>query len=125
MAEPNDKIGLAADLNRARARIARNMEALRHDLDVGTHFKESFRENKATYIGGAALAGLLLAKLPGRRKKTYTERKSKGSAQEAEKVGVGILLLEFLLKMIRPMLTSLVTKQVTQFVQSRGWGGEK
>jgi len=124
MAEPHVKIELAAELDRARAGLARNFDALRHDLDVGTRFKSSFHENKAAYIGGASVFGLLLSKLPTRKKKVYVERKSKERLKEVEKeagkAGVWLIFLQFLFKTLRPLLTSLVTKQVTQFVKARG-----
>jgi hypothetical protein len=119
MAEPSVKIELAADLDRARARLARNFDALRRDLDVPTHLKHSFHENKAAYIGGATFFGLLLSKLPPRRKKVYVERKSKGVVAQTEKAGLWLIVLQFLFKTFRPMLTSLISKQVTDFVKSR------
>ena len=120
MAEPHLKVKLAADLDLARARLARNFGALRHDLDVGTHFKHSFHENKAAYIGGATLFGLLLSKLPTRKKKVFVERKPKNGIKEVEKAGVWLVVLDFVFKILRPMLTTLVTKGVTEFVRSRG-----
>jgi hypothetical protein len=119
MAEPGLKIALAADLERARSRLGRNLDALRHDLDVPAHLKHSFHENKAAYIGGATFFGLLLSKLPARKKKIYVERKSKEGVREVEKAGVWIMILQFLFKTFRPMLTSLISKQVTDFVKSR------
>lgn len=120
MDESSVKVELAADLDRARARIARNYGALRHGLDIGTHFKESFHQNKAAYIGGATFLGLLLSKLPARRKKVYVDRKSKAGIKQAEKAGFWLVLLQFLFNSLRPMLSSLVAKQVTEFVRSRG-----
>ena len=119
MAEPSVKVALAADLERARARLGRHIEALRRDLDVPTHLKHSFHQNKAAYIGGATFLGLILSKLPARKKKVYVERKSKDAVREVEKAGIWLMLLQFLFKTFRPMLTSLVAKQVTDFVKSR------
>jgi hypothetical protein len=124
MAQSRVKTELAADLDRARATLARNFDAMRHDLDVGAHFKQSFHENKAAYIGGATVFGLLLAKLPTRRKKIYVERKPKEEIKRVEKAGLWLILLEFAFKTLRPLLTSLVTKQVTEFVRSRASGRE-
>jgi hypothetical protein len=124
MAEPDAKIILAADLARARAALGRNIEALRRDLDVASHFKQSFHENKAAYIGGATFFGLLLSKLPARKKKVYVERKTKGAMKEAEKAGLLLMIAQFLFKTFRPLLMSLVTKQVTEFVKSRGQAKE-
>jgi hypothetical protein len=122
MAQPHVKIELAAELDRARAGLARNFDSLRHDLDLPTRFKSSFHQNKAAYIGGATVFGLLLAKLPSRKKKVYIERKSKTAVKEVEKAGIWLILLQFLFKTLRPLLTSLLTKQVTQFVKSRARG---
>jgi len=119
MAESRVKVELAADLDRARARLARNFGALSRDFDVGTHLKHSFHENKAAYIGGATLFGLLLSKLPTRKKKMYVERKSTESLKDVEKAGIWLVLLQLLFKTFRPLITSLVTKQVTEFVRSR------
>jgi len=124
MAEPQVKIELAADLQRARAKLELNAEALRRDLDLRTHLQNSFRENKGAYIGGATFLGLLLSKMPTRRKKIYVERKSKSAAKEVEKAGAWLILLQFLFKAFRPMLTSLVAKQVTDFVKARARGPE-
>lgn len=124
MAEPDVKIELAAELERARAALGRSVAGLRRDLDVGARFKESFHENKAAYVGGATFLGLLLSKLPARKKKVYVERKSKEGIKEAEKAGIWLIVLQFLFKTFRPMLTSLVTKQVTEFVKSRARTGE-
>jgi hypothetical protein len=119
MAEPGVKIALAADLDRARARLARGAEGLRQDLNVPAHLRHSFHEHKAAYIGGATFLGLLLSKLPARKKKIYVERKGKQTVKEVEKAGLWIMLLQMLFNAARPMLTSLVAKQVTDFVKSR------
>jgi len=123
MDEPHVKIELAADLDRARARLARNIDALRHDLDVPTHLRRSFSEHKSAYIGGATFFGLLLSKIPARKKKVYVEGKSRGAVKEVEKAGFWLIVFQFLFNTFRPMLTSLLAKQVTSFVKSRA-GGE-
>jgi CO/xanthine dehydrogenase Mo-binding subunit len=118
MAEPESKIALVASLDRARARLGRNMDALRTDLDVPTHLKRSFGHNKVAYVGGATLFGL--AKLPARRKKIYVERKTNERVKEVEKAGIWLVVLQFLFNTFRPMLTSLAAKQLTAYVKSRG-----
>ena len=120
MAESRRKTELAADLDRARAALARNFDALRQDMDVGTHLKGSFHKHKTAYIGGATVFGLLLSKLPPRKKKVYVEKKSKGIVKDAEKAGLWLVLLEFMFKALRPFITSLVAKGVTEFVRARG-----
>lgn len=125
MAEPQTVAELSASIERARARLARNADALRHDLDVASHVKESFHRHKAAYIGGASVFGLLLSKLPARKKKVYIEAKGSGKGiKEAEKAGLWLIVLQFLFKTFRPALTSLISKQVTEFVKSRARNGE-
>jgi hypothetical protein len=119
MAEPEVKLALAADLERARARLARNTGALRRDLDVGTHLRQSFHENKAAYIGGATFLGLLLSKLPARKKKIYVEGKAKTAVKEAEKAGLWLVLLQLVFKIARPALTAFASKQVADFLKAR------
>ena len=124
MAESDVKVELAAELERARSRLARNFGALRKDLDVSTHLKHSLQEHKAAYIGGATLLGLLLSKLPARKKKIYVERKSKDAVKEVEKAGIWIVLLQLLFKAFQPMITSLVSRQVTSYLRARARGPE-
>lgn len=124
MADQGEKVELAARLDSARARLDRNVDALRRDLDVGSHLRHSFHENKAAFIGGATMLGLVLSKLPVRRKKVFVDSKTKGAIKGAEKAGVLILVLQFLFKTFQPMLTSLISRQVTDFVKRQGHSGE-
>jgi hypothetical protein len=124
MAEPDVKLALAAEMERARARLAVNFDALRHDLDVGTHLKHSFHQHKTAYIGGATLFGLILSKLPARKKKVYVERKTREAIKGVEKAGIWMVILQFLFNAVRPLLTSFVTKQVTEFMHSRARSGD-
>ena len=122
MAESEVKIALAADLARARANLGRNFDALRRDLDVPTHIKRSYLSHKAAYISGASVLGLILSKLPARKKKIYIERKSTDSAKEVkavEKAGFLIVILQFLFKTFRPAITSFAARQLTDFLKSR------
>ncbi len=76
-----DKAALLAEIAAARARLVETgeglraaLECVRHKLDVPTRAKESFQENKPAWIGGAALVGLLLSKIPARKKTVLVER---------------------------------------------------
>jgi hypothetical protein len=122
MAESEEKLALAAQLERSRAKIARHVTAVRQDLDVPKHLKRSFTDHKPAYIGGAALVGLLLSKLPPRKKKVYVDKKEKGAVKdvkEVEKAGFWIIVLQFLFSALKPALTSLLANQVTNFVKSK------
>jgi len=125
MAQSDVKIELAAELERARTALGHNIGALRHDLNVGSHLKHSFHRNKAAYIGGATVFGLLLSKLPTRKKKIYVETKpkqGKRAIEEAEKAGIWLVILQALFKIFRPAITSFLTKQATELVKWRARG---
>jgi hypothetical protein len=113
---------LSAQLEQARRRIASNAGALREDLDVGKHFKQSFRAHKGAYLSGGTILGLLLAKLPARKKKIYVERKTNKpteAVKEAEKAGIWLVLLQFLFKTFRPAIMSFVSDQLTGYLKKR------
>src|SRR5258708_5997652 len=113
------KVEICAELERARAGIARNFTALRSDLNVPRRVKSTVRNHKTAFIGGAALLGLLVSKLPARRKKIYVDRKSKGVVKEVEKAGLGLMLLQLALKAAKPALMGLATQKLGEFARTR------
>src|SRR2546426_718485 len=99
------KTELAIELDRARAKLARNFEAFRHDIDVPSHLKKNVREHKSAWIGGAAALGLLLAKLPARKKKIYVDRRGNEQIKKIEKAGLALAVGKLLFSVARPALT--------------------
>ncbi len=65
----------------SRMAFARNLRAVRHDLDVPTHLTHAFRRHKTLYLTGAAGVGWVLARLPVRKKKYLC---GPGAEQEGE-----------------------------------------
>ena len=122
MAESEVKLELAADLDRARARLAGSFAGVRKEMNVAAHLKRSFHENKVAYIGGATFFGLLLSRITGGGR-GKTKKAGKG-VKEIEKAGIWLIVLQFLLKTLGPVLSSLLEKQVTGFVKSRTWKRE-
>ena len=113
---------LSAQLDQARGRLAQSMGAVRQDLDVGRHLKESLRAHKGAFLGGAGVLGLLLAKLPPRKKKIYVERKSKERVKDVEKAGIWLLLLQLLFKTFSPAIASIVSDQLSNYLKKRAGG---
>ena len=81
MAGETDKAALVVALAAARARLTETGESLcvacegvRAKLDVPARAKESFAEHKSVWLGGSALVGFLLSKLPARSKTVVIER---------------------------------------------------
>jgi microcystin-dependent protein len=115
------KAELIADLDRARAKISRNFEAFRHDIDVPSHVKSSVREHKAWWITGAASIGLLLAKLPARKKKIYVDKRTNAKVKKAEKAGLALGLAKLAFGAAKPAITAFATKKIAEIAtrQSR------
>ncbi|SRR5581483_4160179 len=118
MAE-HTKAELAAELDRARAKISRHMESVRHDIDVPGHLKKSVREHKAVWLGGATALGLLLAKLPARKKKVYVDRHTNENIKKAEKAGLALALAKIAFSAARPVITSAATKLISEYAHRR------
>ncbi|MEA3186636.1 MAG: hypothetical protein QOD99_466 [Chthoniobacter sp.] len=113
------KTELAVELDRARAKLARNVDAFRRDIDLSAHFKKSFRANRGPWIGAAAMLGLLVAKLPARKKKVYVDRSGKESMKRLEKAGLALALAKLALSAAKPALTAFATKKISDYSRRR------
>ena len=117
MAEDQRKAELTAELARARNRIGANLGALRCDLDFPARVKSAVFKHPRAWAGGAALIGLLVAGLPGRKKKPAASRKNK----EAQIVGAGkagLLLgaLKIAFDLSRPAITKWASRRVADYM---------
>lgn len=82
-----DKDAILTELAAARSRLSKAGGALRTTLDVSSRAKESFQRHRPTWLGGAALLGLVLSKLPTRRKTVFVERATGKPIGAAAKLG--------------------------------------
>jgi hypothetical protein len=122
MAQDHDKAELIAELARARSRMSDNVLALRRDLDFPARAKKAFKSNPWAWVGGAALAGVIIARIaPGRpKKKVVIARKSAEPALEkAGKAGLILGVLKIVLDFARPAVTAWVRKRVTDYMDTR------
>jgi hypothetical protein len=121
MAEDQRKAELTADLARARSRIAQNFGALRSDLDLPGRLKAGIAKSPIAWIGGATLVGVLLSKLPARRRNAVIKRD--GSAAKVVSAGkTGLLLgaLKIAFDLSRPVLVKWVSRHVADYVDGAG-----
>jgi hypothetical protein len=117
MAENKRKAELTAELARARSRIGLNLGALRRDLDFPARAKRAVFRHPRAWVGGASLIGLLLARLPSRKKAVPAGRKN----AEAQIVGAGkagLLLgaLKIAFDLSRPALAKWAGQRVTDYM---------
>ena len=117
MAEDPRKSELTAELARARARIGASFGALRHDLDFPARAKHAVTKHPAAWMGGATLLGLLLTRLPG-RKKTVVLRRSGTEEKVAAAGKTGLLLaaLKIAFDLSRPALAKWASRRVTDYM---------
>jgi hypothetical protein len=113
MAESKDE--LIAEIDRARARISREMGSLRRDANVTAHLKHSFTANKAAWIGGAGVAGWILSRIPARKKNVYVGKKDHSPVKEATELGLWFGIIKLLLTVFRPVITEFATRKITDF----------
>ena len=117
MAENQRKTELTAELARARSRIGANLGALRRDLDFPARAKSAVMKHPAAWVGGATLFGVLLAKLPARKKKPVVHH----GGVEAKIVGAGkagLLLgaLKIAFDLARPAITKWASRRVADYM---------
>ena len=112
MANIDTKAALIAELASAREKLSRHAVGLRRDLDVPSRIRSSFLRSAGTWLGGAAISGWLLARLPARKKKIVIDSGSNKPIKQAEKAGFLLLAIRFLFNIFRPAITSLLTRKV-------------
>lgn len=122
MAQDRDKTELIAELARARALLAENSRALRRDLDFGARAKKAFKASPLPWLGGAALAGLILARVsPRRATKTVPvlRRKEEPMLEKAGKAGMVLGIVKMVLDFARPAVTAWARKRVFDYFSAR------
>jgi len=124
MADDERKAELTADLARSRTQLTGNWHGLRHDLNVAARARRAFSRHPAVWIGGAVLLGLLIARLPLRRKKASIPRKkAEATVEKVEKAGLLLVALKFAFNLARPALTAWVTRRAAEYFDERNRDG--
>jgi len=117
-----DKSALVAELAAARARLSETGDALRRQLDVPARARESFVRHRPAWLGGAALAGLVLSKLPARKKTVLIERATGKAIGAAGKLGIVWSVAKFAFDLARPLLAEFAGKHAGDLARRFGKG---
>lgn len=115
MADDARKAQLIAEMARLRELFSRNLGKIRDDLNVPRKVKHSFNNHKTAWIGGAAVFGWVLSRLPGRKKRTQPEEKSGHKLKEAANAGLLFGVAKLLFTAARPAMTALATRKLADF----------
>lgn len=124
MAEDERKVELTTALARSRSHISLYVDDLRHDLDFAGRARRAFTRHPAVWIGGAVVLGLLISRLPLRRKSAPTpRRKADSNFEKAEKAGLVLGALKIAFDIARPTLMGWATRRVSQYFEGGNHGG--
>ena len=124
----NRKADLIAELEWSRIELAQSVRATRNDLDVVARFKRSVARRETFWLGGAALAGWVLSRLPGRKKKPAAPLPpvsgAPGWVKEAGQTGFWLAMLNVLFNLFKPVLTTFATRKINQLASRSDFGSQ-
>ncbi len=108
-----DLPALREEIALSRARLGRDVEGLRYELDFSRKIKRSFQENTATWIVAVAAVTAAVVFLPVRKKEVYVARKGEEAKRKGIlQAGVAIGALRLVGVLIRPLVISFVTRKL-------------
>jgi hypothetical protein len=121
------KTQLASQLQAARENLSTSISGLREDINISRSFAMSFRRHKAAWLGGSALLGWVLARLPARKKtvKVYIDKRDKQKIKEQKKGGVLLAVAKFAVGIAKPAITAYATKKVADLAATAEKSNER
>lgn len=121
-----EKAALIAEIEAARARVAESGTDLREEgekfrkrFDIPGRARESFEKNRPAWLGGAALVGLILSKIPARRKTVFVEKATGTVLGVAGKLGAVWTAVKFAGGIAKPFIGEAVAKWVASKVEQK------
>ena len=120
-----EKAALIAEIEAAREKIAGTGaslksagESVRRTFDIPSRAKESFAEHRPAWLGGAALVGLLLSKLPARQKTVFVEAATGAAGFASGKLGALWGVAKFAGGLAKPFLSDMAAKWVASRMEN-------
>jgi hypothetical protein len=122
MKPPDDKAAILAEIAAARARLnaaASELhavgESVKSKLDVPTRVGESYRKHRPAWLGGAALFGLILSKLPSRKKTVYVDRESAEGVAKVARAGFAWGAVKMLVGLAKPLVSDIAMTRFSEW----------
>jgi hypothetical protein len=108
------KQALIRELEDARAMAGANRRGLSRDLQVGDKVKASLTRNRGVWLSAAMLFGLIISRLPPKKKVVIEPRGSKSQRElkQVGKAGIGVVVMKMIFDLARPFIMSWITKKV-------------
>jgi len=101
------------EIERSRDRVARDLRALRYELDFPGKIRRSFQRQTAVWVVAAIAVGVVVVTLPRMRKKVYVDvsRDDKGKKKLAQ-TGLLLGLLKIAIPLVKPAVVSFVRNRM-------------
>ena len=118
------KAELVTQLARARASLDRSAAQVRDAVDIPRRIRRSVGQNLFVWLGGAALIGVVISKLPRRTKKVYVDADGKRIASSGvAKTGMLLAAAKVAFDFARPTLMKMAAERleplIHDFIQRR------
>ncbi|MEQ1861024.1 MAG: hypothetical protein ABMA13_13900 [Chthoniobacteraceae bacterium] len=111
------KAELIDELAAARRRAERSGAAVRESLDVPARVRRAVSGNLFVWIGGAALLGVVLAKMPGRTRKVYVDGDGRRVKSSVAKTGLLLATAKIAFDVARPLLFKIALERLQPFIE--------
>jgi len=114
------KAELIARLARARAQLDRSGGEVRAALDVPARIRAGFQRHAWAWLGGAILAGVVIAKLPPRTRKVRVDVKGEPvAAKAAATTGLALAIGKIAFDLARPVLLRMAMEKLRPWIERR------
>lgn len=120
------KAELIRALSHARSKLDAAGGTLHQALDFRTRVGRSLSENKWLWLGGAAIVGVILAKLPSRTRTVKLDvggKRVKG--EDVAKTGAAIAVAKVVFDLARPVLLKLAMEKLRPWAEKQFGGAQK
>ena len=121
---------LRQEVAHSRDRLARDLGAVRYELDFPLKFRKSFQRQTVVWITAAIVVGVIFAIMPAREKKVYVrgkgkpDGKRKGEEQKKGLIGAGLAVgaLRLAATLLKPALMKYAADRMGSYAARRGTG---
>lgn len=112
---------LSAELARMRIAMSRTWTGMKRNASVTRNVKGSFNQNRTAWLGGAAVFGWILSRLPARKKqvKVYVESGEK-RVKIVKQAGLLLGLARILVPLLKPTVMAYVTAKIAEASARKG-----
>jgi hypothetical protein len=118
----SEKAALLAEIAAARARLTAAAgdlraagEDVKRSLDVPSRVGDSYRKHRPAWLGSAALFGLILSKLPARKKTVYVDRESGEPLGTGARGGLTWSTVKILAGLAKPLLSEFAGARISEW----------